>query len=249
MTCAVISDIHSNLEALDAVLTAIDGFDVDAVYCLGDIVGYGPNPDECTKAVLARCKAAVRGNHDKAVVGLLSIEWFNPVAADGALWNRKNASEETLAAIRALPKGPLDVGDGILLSHGTPMDEDRYLIDPPAIQESFRTLDDEFPQVRFCFNGHSHYPVVIRRRAKKARPEMLERGERYRLEPEVVYLINPGSVGQPRDGNPLASFGILDTSRLVYRNIRVAYRVQETQRKIIAAGLPRELAWRLGDGR
>ncbi len=249
MTCAVISDIHSNLEALEAVLAAIDGFTVDAVYCLGDIVGYGPNPNECTKAVLERCTAAVRGNHDKAVVGLLSLEWFNPVAADGALWNRKNASEETLARIRALPQGPLDVGDGILLSHGTPMDEDRYLIDLPAIQESFAMLDDTFPHVRFCFNGHSHYPIIIRRRAKKARPEVVKGGERLRLEPGATYLINPGSVGQPRDGNPHASFGILDTSRLVYRNIRVVYRIQETQRKIIDAGLPKELAWRLGDGR
>ncbi|HVO38838.1 MAG TPA: metallophosphoesterase family protein [Spirochaetia bacterium] len=249
MTCAIISDIHSNLEALEAVLTAIAGFGVDAVYCLGDIVGYGPNPNECTKAALDRCDAVVRGNHDKAVAGLMPMDWFNTVAREGALWNRRNASAETLAAIRGLPAGPLDVGEGILLCHGTPMDEDRYLVDAQAIEESYAVLDREHPGVRFCFNGHSHYPVVVARRASPARPSILRGADRVKIEAGATYLINPGSVGQPRDGNPHASFGILETSRRVYRNLRVAYGVQETQRKIIAAGLPDELAWRLAEGR
>ena len=249
MICAVISDIHSNLEALQAVLRAIDGFAVEAVFCLGDIVGYGPDPDECARAVFGRCHMVVRGNHDKAVSGLLTLEWFNSIAREGALWNRRAMSPETLEAIRGLPRGPLEAGEGILLCHGAPMDEDRYLIDSSAIEESYRFLDEQFPDARFCFHGHSHYPMVIARRDGNERLEVRRGGDRLRMDPDTTYLINPGSVGQPRDGNPHASFGILDTSRLVYRNLRVAYRVQETQRKIIAAGLPRELAWRLAEGR
>jgi diadenosine tetraphosphatase ApaH/serine/threonine PP2A family protein phosphatase len=141
------------------------------------------------------------------------------------------------------------VEEGILLCHGTPYDEDAYLMDIGTIAESYRYLDQSHPRTRFCLHGHTHYPQVVVRRGERKKPEVLHRQEKTRLEPGATYLINPGSVGQPRDGIALASFGILDTIRLVYRNLRTAYPVQETQRKVIQAGLPPELARRLAGGR
>jgi predicted phosphodiesterase len=248
MTFAVISDIHSNREALEAVLNEIATLSVDAIYCLGDIVGYGPDPDECTEEVLARCGAAVRGNHDKAVVGLIDLEWFNRVARESALWNRRNASEKTLSLLRDLPKGPLALEEGIVICHGTPTDEDEYMLSSSAVEDSLRWIDTQSPQARCCFHGHSHLPLVIER-AGPGREARVRRDGEVRLAPGATYLINPGSVGQPRDGNPRASFGIFDSKSLVYKNLRVSYAVKETQRKILEAGLPDELAWRLAEGR
>ena len=124
MLYAILSDIHSNLEALTSVLEAVDEIHPDAVYCLGDIVGYGADPDACVRLVLERAGLVVRGNHDKAVSGLMNLEWFNPIARAAALWTRKNALEETLARVKGLPEGPREGPEGILLCHGTPFDED-----------------------------------------------------------------------------------------------------------------------------
>jgi len=249
MIVAIISDIHSNKEALDSVLEAIAGFSVDAIYCLGDIVGYGADPDECTREVFARCRAIVRGNHDKAVVGLIDLEWFNQTAREAALWNRRNAREETLSALRSLPKGPVELDGGVVICHGTPVDEDEYMLSSAAVEESFRWIDDRGRRARCCFHGHSHLPVVIERPAGRQQVRVHRETAEIRLKPESTYLINPGSVGQPRDGNPLASFGIFDSESLVYKNLRVAYAVKQTQRKILEAGLPDELAFRLAEGR
>ena len=249
MVCAIVSDIHSNQEALAAVLGAIDNLPVDLLYCLGDLVGYNADPDACVEAILPRAKAVVRGNHDKAVAGLLNLDWFNHAAKEAVLWTRRSAHAETLEEVRNLQPGPLEMEEGILLCHGTPYDEDAYLMDVGSIAESYRFLTESHPEVRFCMHGHTHYPQVVVRRGERKKPEVLRGQEETRLEPGATYLINPGSVGQPRDGIALASFGILDTNRLVYRNLRVAYGVQETQRKILQAGLPPELARRLAEGR
>ncbi len=249
MTYAIISDIHSNREALEAVLEEIARMPVDAIYCLGDVVGYGPDPDQCTKEVLARSQAAVRGNHDKAVVGLIDLEWFNHVAREAALWNRQHASPQTLSALRELAPGPRVLEEGIVICHGTPVDEDEYMLSSSAVEESYRWADSQGQQVSCVFHGHSHLPLVIERAAGRQQARVRRRGDEVRLQPGSTYLINPGSVGQPRDGNPRASFGIFDSKSLVYRNVRVAYAVKETQRKILEAGLPDELAWRLAEGR
>ena len=249
MLYAIVSDIHSNYEALAAVLHAMEKFPIDVVYCLGDLVGYNADPDACVQAILPRANAIVRGNHDKAVAGLLNLEWFNTSAKQAVLWTRRSAGASTLEAVSRLPEGPMEVGDGILLCHGTPYDEDAYLMDAMSIAESYRFLVESHPETRFCLHGHTHYPQVVMRRGEKKKPEVVRGQEETRLEPGATYLINPGSVGQPRDGIALASFGILDTNRLVYRNLRVAYDVQETQRKVLQAGLPPELARRLAEGR
>jgi predicted phosphodiesterase len=222
---AVISDIHSNKEALDAVLSEIEAIGVDAVFCLGDIVGYNADPDRCVDLVMSRAAEVVRGNHDKAVAGFLNVDWFNGSARAAALWTRST------------------------VRHGTPYDEDAYLMDTYSIEESFRFIDSAHRRARFCFFGHTHVPLVVVRRKGARRPQVVPWQERIDLEPGAAYLINPGSVGQPRDGIALASFGILDTGGMIYRNIRARYAVQETQRKILLAGLPPGLANRLAEGR
>jgi predicted phosphodiesterase len=249
MRCAIISDIHSNLEALTAVLDAIDGLEADGVYCLGDVVGYNADPVECTRAVLSRSSAIVRGNHDKAVAGLLGLEWFSRAAREAALWTREHIDGETMEALQKLPEGPMEPGEGVLLCHGTPFDEDAYLINADTIAETYRFMELHHPEARFCLHGHTHFPLVVERRPGAGKPEVLRWKEELALEPDATYLINPGSVGQPRDGKAQASFGILDTNRMTYRNIRVSYGVRDTQRKILQAGLPAELAHLLAEGR
>ncbi len=250
MTCALISDIHANKEALDAVLARIDRLGVETIFCLGDLVGYNADPDACVRTVMARASEVIRGNHDKAAAGFLDLDWFNTQARAAALWTRATVSPETLEIVRRLPEGPRMAENGtILLCHGTPYDEDAYLLDAGSVEESFRCLESKHPRARFCFLGHTHLPTMVLKKTGSSRPQVLKWRETVDLQPAGVYLINPGSVGQPRDGIALASFGILDTSRMIYSNLRIAYDVQETQRKILHAGLPPGLAQRLAEGR
>jgi predicted phosphodiesterase len=250
MIIALVSDIHSNREALAAVLSQARILGAQEILCLGDIVGYNADPDVCLEETMAACDLVIRGNHDKAVSGILGLDWFNSAARTAILWTQSHMQEGPREALRRLREGPLEAGDGsILLCHGTPYDEDEYLIDRNSIEESYRLLDSRYPKVRICFHGHTHLPVVVARMKQSAEPKVLPWSEKTELKPKGVYLINPGSVGQPRDGINLASFGILDTVRMVYRNIRVRYAVQETQRKILRAGLPPGLAHRLAQGK
>ena len=251
MMLAIVSDIHSNKEALDAVLGRIDEMGIATIVCLGDVVGYNADPDACMGTIAARASEIIRGNHDKAVAGTMDLEWFNSAARAAALWTRSSMRPETLEKVRQLPEGPREFGPGgrVLLCHGTPYDEDAYLMDAGSVGRSFRALDSRHAGVRFCLIGHTHVPVVVARRTRTARPEMVRGGEVVPLEPDATYLINPGSVGQPRDGIALASFGILDTDGMTYRNVRLHYDMLETQRKILDAGLPASLAYRLEQGR
>ena len=211
--------------------------------------GTGPIRTNARKRSLPGAGAIVRGNHDKAVTGLIDLEWFNSTAREAARWNRQNARPETLASLKALPKGPLLLEEGIAVCHGTPVDEDEYMLDSSAVQASYDWMDSQRPRPRCCFHGHSHLPMVIERLPDGKRVQVLREAGEVTLKEGGTYLINPGSVGQPRDGNPKASFGIFDSKSLVYRNLRVAYPIKETQRKILEAGLPDELAWRLAEGR
>jgi len=249
MLYAIISDIHGNLEALSAVLERIDSLPVERVYCLGDIVGYGADPEECMHRALDRANGAIRGNHDKAAAGLLDLTWFNRMAREAIEWTRRALSAQTLDRLRRLPQGPIMVDEGILLCHGTPYDEDVYMTDEDSIAQSYACLDASFPDIRFCFHGHTHFPLVISRKKRGGRVNVATGVEKTHLEKGAVYLINPGSVGQPRDGIALASFGILDAAQMVYSNIRVPYRIDIAQNKIRQARLPDMLAERLGQGK
>ena len=249
MRCAIISDIHSNREALESVLAEIDRQGVETVLCLGDIVGYNADPEACVELVLDRAAATIRGNHDKAVAGLMDLDWFNPAAREAALWNRGALRGGALDRVRRLPQGPISFGTSIVLCHGSPVDEDEYLLPGAPLLDALRFLDEKMPEARLCFHGHTHMPLAWSRdrEGRPARKEDMTRP--VELDPDRVYLLNPGSVGQPRDGNSRASFGILDTGRGTFTYTRVAYAFRETQQKILAAGLPPALARRLGEGR
>lgn len=243
----ILSDIHANLEALEAVLDAAPDGTWDHALVLGDLVGYGASPNPVIDLVRELNPIAViRGNHDKAACGIEDGSNFNHVARVAALWTGEALTNENCEYLRALPAGPLSIDDQVEICHGSPFDEDHYIFDT---EDARRALDaGERP---LCLFGHTHLPVVFRRIGETYDGFLPEGAEEtvLTLAPEVRYMVNPGSVGQPRDGDPRAAFAIYDSRgpELVLR--RVHYPVDAAQRRIIAAGLPASLANRLAVGR
>jgi predicted phosphodiesterase len=243
MRLAVLSDIHANCEALIEVERLLESLRADKVLFLGDAVGYNPDPEVCVRRITALAQASVRGNHDKTVADPANLDWFNRVARQALEWTRDTLSDEGRRLAADLPEGPLAVGEPYLLCHGSPMDEDQYVTTTREVEECFRFLERRFPEVWICFFGHTHVPLVVPEKGRAAAPQ-----ERTRLDRRRRYLINPGSVGQPRDRVPLASFGVLDDEELVYEHYRVSYPIEKTQSKILSAGLAPALAERLAGG-
>jgi predicted phosphodiesterase len=246
MKYLIVSDIHSNKEAFEAVLSFVRRKRFDKTAFLGDLVGYAANPNQTVDG-LRRLKplAAVRGNHDKVCSGLEEGELFNRMALEAALWTRRKLTKANIRWLQGLPQGPMVVDDTFAICHGTPIDEDAYIFGEIEALNVFRQTD--FP---VCFFGHSHFPVVFALTPDAITTTLtVAPSFRFRLKPGVRYLINPGSVGQPRDGNPLASFALFDSDSRTVTIHRIPYRVQSTQQKILDAGLPRPLADRLGIGR
>ena len=248
MRYLVLSDIHANLEALEAVVADLRHRSWDRFLLLGDIVGYGADP----KAVIDRLRELqpdqmVRGNHDKVVVGITDGEYFNPLALAAARWTRSVLSEADRRWLEEMPQGPVRaVADPeVVLSHGSPLDEEAYILGQEDALVTF-----EVGEFQRCLFGHTHYPMVIGARnggLQIWQPPSVEGGE-VPLREGRRYLINPGSVGQPRDGNPRASYVILDAQRDRVEFHRVSYEVETTMAKIIEAGLPAPLASRLPRG-
>ena len=246
MRYLILSDIHSNKEALGAVLQFVRRKPWDKAIFLGDLVGYGANPNQ-TISMLRSLKplVGIRGNHDKVCSGLEDGELFNRIALEAAMWTRKKLTRANLSWLRTLPEGPVLVDQTFAISHGTPIDEDAYIFGEIEALNVFRNTD--FP---VCFFGHSHFPVIF-----ALSPDAITTiltvapSFKFKLKEGVRYLINPGSIGQPRDGNPLASFALYDSESRVVSIHRIPYRVKETQQKILKAGLPRPLADRLAIGR
>jgi predicted phosphodiesterase len=244
----VISDIHSNLEALEAVLAASSKQNCDGAIVLGDLVGYGADPNAVvTRIRELKPRAVVRGNHDKVAAGLETAEDFNPMARSAAGWTQKALTPETLEYIRAMPMGPLLVGDEVEICHGSPVDEDLYVV---ADLDALRSIEEA--RLPLCLFGHTHVAmcasVDARRRLEIAAPQgHPEFG--VELFDTTRYLINPGSVGQPRDGDSRAAYAIADLSNKLVTLYRVAYPIEAAQKKILEAGLPPMLAYRLGMGR
>ena len=238
-----ISDIHSNWEALEAVLAAARG-EYDRIICCGDFIGYGADPNRVLDWARSHVSYAVRGNHDRACADLADLEWFNPVARAATLWTHDELTTENAAYILSLPKGPVEVEDfGVL--HGSPLHEDEYLTTLVEAKEAFGYVAHPV-----TFFGHTHLQGGFEYARGKVRiihanatPAALE------FDPDAAYLINPGSVGQPRDGDQEAGFVIYDPrdNYLVYH--RVPYDVNSAQTKIRNAGLPPVLADRLSAGR
>jgi predicted phosphodiesterase len=247
MRYLVLSDIHSNLEALDAVLRA-SAQRYDAVLVLGDLVGYGADPNAVVDRVRSLNPAAiVRGNHDKVAAGLDDAEDFNPMAKSAAHWTRESLTPQTFEYLRDLPTGPQIVDDMVEICHGSPLDEDLYVV---ADVDAARSI--AVARTPICLFGHTH--VAISARMDSQRRLEIEAPQGHpelpiTIDADAKYLINPGSVGQPRDGDARAAYAIADLERKVVTLYRVAYPIEAAQKKILDAGLPPMLAYRLGMGR
>ncbi len=241
MKYALISDIHSNLEALAAVVDALKTEAVDKCVCLGDIVGYAANPNECIEIVRDVSDIAVLGNHDSAVVGATGIEGFNPLAGKAVLWTSDAISAQNREYLSSLPASA--ELEGSLLVHSSPSN--------PAMWRYIFSIDDakmEFHHFghEICVVGHSHQPLTFIQFRDRVIAEMrpaveIERGNRY--------IVNVGSVGQPRDLDPRAAYGLYDSRQRMLTIKRIEYDVLTTRRKIIEAGLPQFLGDRLVAGR
>jgi len=246
MKYLILSDIHSNREAFSAVLAHVRRKKWDKAVFLGDLVGYGANPNQtCDTLRSLKPLVAIRGNHDKVCSGIENGEMFNRVALQAALWTRQRLTPANLKWLRSLPEGPLVVDGEFAISHGTPIDEDAYIFGEIEALNVFRQT--AFP---LCFFGHSHFPVVFGLSPDAIHTVLTTPPSfRFRLEAGMRYLVNPGSIGQPRDGNPQASFAIYDSKARAVTIYRVPYRLERTQERILSAGLPRPLADRLALGR
>ena len=248
MRYLVLSDIHGNLDALDAVLAALPGSRYDQVLVLGDLVGYGPDPNGVVERIRALAPvAAIRGNHDKVAAGLEDGESFNTVARSAVEWTVEALSPDHRAYLAGLPAGPVLVDDVLEICHGSTFDEDAYVFDEI---DALRALESARRPV--CLFGHTHVALIFDRSEEAieiaAGPGDTD-GVHLTFAPGHRYLINPGSVGQPRDGDPRAAAAIVDTSPGTVELCRVSYDVEEAQRKTRLAGLPEMLARRLALGR
>ena len=256
MKYLVLSDIHANLEALEATLAAATGYDGTLV--LGDLVGYGADPNAVVDRVRGlQVAAMIRGNHDKVAAGVEGVEGFNQIAREAVEWTTTVLTAENSAWLAALPKGPVVIDETIEICHGTPFDEDMYVFDDLDALRAIRSA-----RRPVCLFGHTHVPAVFRlsgeTQAIGAPPgnaviELIgpPRGYRFSfdVEQDARYLVNCGAVGQPRDGDPRAAYGIVDTDARTVTTMRIDYDIATAQTKIIRAGLPDILARRLAVGR
>jgi len=247
----IVSDIHANLDALEACLEAAPEY--DQVFNLGDIVGYGANPNEVTELSRGLGSVFVRGNHDKACSGVSSIDTFNPIAGLAAIWTQHNLTDENLEFLRDLPQGPLSPWEQLQLVHGSPRDEDQYLLlpmeaDPLLAQASVPLIFFGHTHVQRCFlmeqGSRTCKSLVPSYKSPKGKQSL-----KYHLKETTKYMVNPGSVGQPRDSDPRADFVLYDTDDSSITFWRVPYNVGRAQEKILSAGLPNRLATRLAEGR
>ncbi len=244
MKYLLLADIHANLEAFEAVLEHArrqGGF--DEVWCLGDVVGYGPDPRECVRRLRALPHQAVAGNHDLVAIRKLSVDEFNPEAAEAALWTASQLSPPEVEYLASLPER-LELEDTVLV-HGSP----REPVWEYVTTESHALANFPAFEGRLCLVGHSHVPLVFSYAAHTGRRWGSLMPPELKLEAGVRYIVNPGGVGQPRDGDPAASYAIYDSQAATIYHYRVPYRIAATQAKMLQAGLPRSLIARLSYGR
>lgn len=250
MRILLLSDIHSNLEALEECLGVAPSY--DRVVNLGDVVGYGGSPNQVIDRSRQLGDTFVRGNHDKAAAGLVELNDFNPLAGWAAMWTREQLTPDNLEWLRRLPQGPIRFDDvpGTQFVHGSPIDEDEYLVTMRDAQEPLT-----YSSVALTFFGHTHVQGGFCKNSEKGvmQPVYRSRDQRdiceLKLDRETQYLINPGSVGQPRDSDWRAAFAMFDAEAYAISFYRVPYDVQRAQQRILDANLPHRLAQRLALGR
>jgi diadenosine tetraphosphatase ApaH/serine/threonine PP2A family protein phosphatase len=242
----ILSDIHANVDAFDAAMAHARGR-WDRALILGDLVGYGAEPNAIVDAVRAlEPDAVIRGNHDKAACGLDDGSQFNFVARTAAAWTAAQLTSENRDYLRALPMGPLEIDALTQICHGSPFDEDHYIFEGSDAVLALQTAERPL-----CLYGHTHLPAIFRRvdEAFEGETPDPDREIVLPLQRGVRYLVNVGSIGQPRDGDPRAGYGVLDDEARELRLFRVRYPVETAQQRILAAGLPPSLANRLALGR
>jgi diadenosine tetraphosphatase ApaH/serine/threonine PP2A family protein phosphatase len=246
MRYLILTDIHANLEGLETCLKDARTRGYDETLVLGDIVGYGPDPN----AVIDRIRelaprAIVRGNHDKVALGMNQAEGFHAAARAAAHWMLESLTAANREWLVALPMGPTIIDDELEICHGSPFDEDAYIFDELDARHAF-----EAATAPVCFYGHTHFAVVFRLVKDLLEIVSPADGENaLMIEPHARYLVNPGSVGQPRDGDPRAAYALVDTAAKRIELFRVDYPIETTQAKVLKAGLPDVLAQRLAVGR
>ncbi|HEX2162836.1 MAG TPA: metallophosphoesterase family protein [Thermoanaerobaculia bacterium] len=245
MRLLVLSDVHGNVEALDAVLARVRRKRFDAVLMLGDVVGYGAAPNQVVERLLdlAPPMHGVRGNHDKVATGIDRGAEFNEVALAAARWTERRLTPSNLRWVRDLPRGPREVAPDLAICHGSPLDEDVYVFSDYDAEQIFAAH-----RPRVTFFGHTHVTSAFVETPARVVVRPLRGEGRLVLDPGFRYLLNPGSIGQPRDRDPRASFMTFDTRRQVVRWYRVPYPVEKAQERIRRAGLPGVLADRLAAG-
>lgn len=251
MRVLLLSDIHGNLEALDACLAAAPEHAL--VVNLGDVVGYGASPNEVSERSRGLGEFFVRGNHDKASAGLTDLTEFNPIAGMALVWTRSQLTPENMTWLKMLPQGPLQLDDlpGVQFAHGSPLDEDEYVV---TVEDSSGPLLNTAAPITFF--GHTHLQGFFSSNGSAIegfRPVYTTVGQAERViftvEQDIRYLINPGSVGQPRDGDWRAAFAVFDSEARTVTFCRTPYKLKDAQDRIFAANLPERLATRLAAGR
>jgi predicted phosphodiesterase len=244
MRYLIISDIHGNAQALDAVIRDATAIGYDQVICLGDLVGYGADPGAVIARTIAlRPIAMIRGNHDKVCAGLEPPLLFNDMAKKSVEWTQRALSKDETRLLVALPKGPKIVLEGLEICHGAPFDEDHYIFDQDDAEAAIASAT-----ARLCLFGHTHLPAIFTAADDPVKGGNGLADDEYALPASGPALINFGSVGQPRDGDPRAAYGLIDLERRTFRLRRVPYDIQGAQKKIMMAGLPAFLALRLERG-
>jgi predicted phosphodiesterase len=247
MRYLVLTDIHANLEALTSCLADADARGFDAAVVLGDIVGYGPDPNAVIERVMDLKPAAiVRGNHDKVALGMSQADGFHAAARAAASWMLDSLTPAHREWLAALPMGPLSVAEELEICHGSPQDEDAYIFEELEARYAFARMRQQV-----CFYGHTHFAVVFRLTDESLDVLGPVPGVDtiVHVEAGARYLINPGAVGQPRDGDPRAAYAIYDTELAQIDLIRVDYAIEVTQEKMRRADLPEPLVRRLSAGR
>ncbi len=241
MRYAIISDLHANLEATKTVLERIDSMGVNKIVCLGDVVGYNASPNECVDLMRSRKIPTICGNHDAVACGLEEPWGFNPVALQAAIWTREHLREDNTQWLRGLPDS--QKFDDFLAVHGSPTNRNSYLFTWEDVLPHMAVVEEQ--QCELCFFGHTHSPGIF----SKDGVYTVDNDSKFILGEGKTFFVNPGSVGQPRDGDPRAAFGVLDTDKREYELVRMSYPVKQAADKVTAAGLPAFLSERLFLGR
>lgn len=244
MRFAFISDIHANLEALEAVIDDISNQNIDEIICLGDIVGYGANPNECCEIIKSKCPVTLLGNHDAAAVNQLSTQHFNIHAKIAIEWTSQNLKKESELFLEALPYKATK--PSMTLVHATPYEPNMWYYITSLEEAAFNY---QFFDTQLCFVGHTHIPIIIV--LDKEKELYVHQDTSINLDnvKEARLLINVGSVGQPRDRNPNSCYGIFDSDTGVFSYRRISYNIEKTQAKMKKIRMPEFLISRLQDGR